>query len=38
MFASLNLYVILIDMELEFYVTIVFTVLLDFVTWFFGPS
>jgi hypothetical protein len=25
-------------MELEFYVTIVFTVLLDFVTWFFGPS
>jgi hypothetical protein len=31
------LYVILIDMELEFYVTIVFTVLLDFVTWFFGP-
>lgn len=25
------------DMELKFYATIVFTALLDFVMWFFGP-
>jgi hypothetical protein len=36
-FFSLNLYVILIDIKLEFYVTIVFTALLDFIMWFFSP-
>jgi hypothetical protein len=27
-----------IDMKLKFYATLVFTVLLDFVTWFLDPS